>query len=238
LYPGQLYPQPARPPRRAAWIIGSVAVLVTAIVAGSAGYVIGSNHDRISASVQNLKADAAGPCPSGQAAPGPAATSAQATGLLARLLPKPLGARLVDVRQGAMSLDAYVNDLYSGDSFEKQRIADRCFQGAASRDWISGSGQVAIWLVQFANASDARSYTLSTQQSDLSDIKKRNKYSIAGVTDSMAIEQPQLDKYGNTLTRLIADHGNVAIIMHFYVPGQVDRAAATALLRRQFAKLG
>jgi hypothetical protein len=54
----------------------------------------------------------------------------------------------------------------------------------------------------------------------------------------MFIGQPSLDHYGNALSRLIGDRGNVAIIMHLLTPAHLPlRGTADAVLRSQAARL-
>jgi len=232
------FPAPSQPSRRVAWLVGSAAVLAAALIAGSAGYVVGSQHGRISAAVQNLKAVAAGPCPSRPAPPSPSAISPAAAGLTAELLPMPSGASKIKIKQGALSLDDYVTEVYPGNNVEKQRIAARCFEAAASRSWLTSGGDfVTVWLIQFGTASGARSYMLSTEQGDLAIKGNTDKFTVTGVTDGLGIAKSSLDKYGNTLTRLLGDRGNVAMIIHIFVPARVDKPGGIHLLRWQDAEL-
>jgi hypothetical protein len=53
----------------------------------------------------------------------------------------------------------------------------------------------------------------------------------------MGIGRPKLDSYGNTLTRLLGDAGNVAVIIHVFVPARTDNAAVARVLRQQSALL-
>jgi len=210
--------------------------VVTALIAGSIGYVIGDQHSRIEAAAAG--ANAAAGCGAGQA-PDPAATSAAGTALLARVLPMPSGATLVNgVKQGQLSLDDYVNELYSSNPGEKQRLAARCFQVAVHREWSAPSGTaVSIWLIQFGSNAGARSYTLAAQQGDIADPNNTVKFTVPGVADGMCIAAPKLDQDGNTLSRLIGDRGNVTILIHVFVPAQLNNALAVQVLREQNARL-
>src|SRR6266699_87435 len=77
--------QPPFPPptasraRARAWVVGSAVAIAAALIAGTLGYVIGTQHSRIGAAVQNFKAAAAGPCRTGQTTPDPSATSPDGT---------------------------------------------------------------------------------------------------------------------------------------------------------------
>jgi hypothetical protein len=221
-----------------AWLVGTAVALAAAVISGLAGYVVGSQHGRISAAVQNLKAVTAGPCPTGQALPDPSATSPAAAGLVAELLPKPSGASPIKIKQGALSLNDYITEVYSGDSGERLRLAARCFEAAANRSWLTPAGDsITVWLIQFGTASGARSYILSTEQGDLDIKANTRKFTVTGVTDGIGIVNPSLDKYGNTLTRLLGDRGNVAMIIHFFVPARLDQPSAIHLLQQQYAAL-
>jgi hypothetical protein len=213
--------------------------LAAALIAGALGYEVGLHHSRISAAVQSFKAAAGGACPAGKTTPDPSATSPAGAALQARLLSVPTGDKAINtVKQGVLSLHDYLNELYSSDPAELQRLTDVCFQTAVNRTWASSGGVItSVWLIQLGNSADARSYTLSTEQADEADPANTDKFTVAHVSDGLGLGRPTLDKYGNTLTRVLGDAGNTSMIIHVFVPARTDNAAAAAVLQQQNALL-
>lgn len=230
-------PPPSRPTRNArVHVIWLVVALVAALGCGTAGFVIGKSSAQISSAIKS-DAAAAGAKPCRGASP------AHSTGvhLASELLPLPAGARYLKgrYRHQVDSLDQFVGTLYSSAPREKARLVARCFQVAAQQGWVLPSGRiVAVYLVQFGTSADARSYALAAQSADLADRRNKLHGAVNGVSDGILIEDPAPDKYGNTVSRLIGDKGNVAIIVHFFVPAHLPlRTSATRLLLRQAARL-
>jgi len=211
--------------------------VVAALIAGSIGYVIGDQHSRIQAAAAGANAVSSG-CETGKA-PDPSATSPAGSALVARLLPMPSGASPVNVlKQGALSLDDYMNELYTTNADEKQFLTGICFQVAAHRTWVLPSGTtVSIWLIQFGSPADARSYTLSTEVGDSGDPANSVKFTVPGVADGKGIAAPKLDTDGNTLSRLLGERGDMAILIHLFVPAHLNNALAVQVLQEQNARL-
>jgi hypothetical protein len=138
-----------------------------------------------------------------------------------------------------LSLGQFVRALYAQSPGEQTQLADRCFQVAAQRGWTRPSGQiVAVYLIQFATPADARSYALSAEAGDLSDPANRLHLAVSGISDGILIEDPSLDKYGNTRSRLLGDQGNVAILIHVFEPARLpSHASSVSLLRKQVARI-
>ncbi len=229
-------PPGPRPRRRRAWLAGTVAAVVTGLLGAGAGYEAGLHHSQIKAANAYVAATAAG-CPAGQ--PSPSATSPAGASLLTRLVPMPAGTKQAgSLKQGALSLADYISALYPGNHAEQQKITARCFQAVAHREWeTSGGTLVSIWLIQFATAADARSYTLSTESADSADPANKVKLTVAAVGDGIYLADPKLDQDGNTFTRLLGDRGNVAMIIHVFVPARLNQAAAVRVLKAQDARL-
>ncbi len=214
-------PPPARPARTArVHVIWLMVALVTALGCGTAGFVIGKSSDQISAAIKSSGA-AAGATPCADTSPAPSA----GTRLAGKLLPVPRGARYLKgrYRRQVDSLDQFVRELYpQAPSFEKRRLVARCFRVATQQGWVLPSGRaVAVYLVQFGTRADARSYALAVQSADLADPRNKLHGAVRGVSDGILIEAPKLDKYGNTLSRMIGDKGNVAMIIHIFVPAHL-----------------
>jgi hypothetical protein len=209
--------------------------VVTALIAGSIGYVIGVQHSRITAAALGGEAGSSG-CDN---SPDPAATSPAAAALTDRLLPMPSGASPVNlIKQGELSLDDFVQELYGKTSNEKQRLTALCFQAAVFREWQLPSGNaVAIWLIQFASNDGARSYTLGTAQADRDSLGYPVNLTVPGVADGTDIATPSIDSDGNTRSHLLGDRGDVATLMHVYIPAHLDNVFATQMLQQQNARL-
>lgn len=240
------WPPPSPAPRRSrsrAVLLSAAAAVVAALVAGTAGYFIGVQQSHLGAEARSLgagfKAAASGPCPAGMTVPAPSATSPAGTALLARALPRPPGATHVSsLKQGVLSLRDYLSELYPGNAAEQQRLTFRCFQTAVHTTWQSPDGTVtSIWLIEFGTAADARSYTLSTEAADRSDPANSDVFQVPGVGDGLGLGRPRLDQYGNTLTRLLGDAGNVSVIIHIFRPAATANPAAIKVLQAQNARL-
>ncbi len=235
------WPQPpARRTRARAVVTGAIVALVAALISGSVGYELGLKHSRLDAAVQDFKAVASGPCPAGETQPAPLAASPAGTALLARLLPIPRGAKQVTaLKQGVLSLSDYMHEVYPDNPTEQAHLVARCFQTAVHRTWVTPGGTItSVWLIQFGTRADARSYTLSVEQGDVALVPAGTaKFTVPGVADGMGLGDPTLDKYGNTLTRLLGDAGNTSIIIHVFVPAETNNAAASQVLQAQNARL-
>lgn len=216
-------------------VIWLIAALVASLAAGSAGFVVGdafaSHRSAINAAIGSARAGArTGPCP-----PAPAADQAGSR-LRSLLLPRPAGSRPSSTvkEPPVLSLSQYVHILYAGRASIVAQLTARCFQIAANRLWVTASGTiVAIYLSRFATAADARSYALFTEAGDLSAPTVTGHEPLPGVSDGVAVQHAKLDKFGNTFTDLLGDKGNVAIIIHVFVPARLatiaqDRSLLTA----------
>jgi hypothetical protein len=246
-YPGQ--PAPARPGRtriHATWL--AITILV-AIVTGSSAYYFGTKHgQQPSASPRPAAASenpvvGAPPANAYQCAPTDTAAGSDPR-LFSELLPVPAGATRPSAAPTpkAYTLHAYVTYLYgrSAVGHEQALLEARCFQIAVNGQWQTAGGTlISIWLVQFADSAGARSYALGQEQTDLNLMGRRGRAAnISGVSDGMLIQDPGLDKYGYTFSRLFGDRANVMILIHVYVPGKWDSESSMAdLLRAQASRI-
>lgn len=224
-------------------LLGAVAALLSAFVAGTAGYFIGAGHSRIAAALQNARAGLQGaalaPCPAGMTVPAPSATSPAGAALLARVLPRPAGATQAHAtKQGVLSLRDYMSQLYPDDPAEQPRLIFRCFQTAAHQTWVLPNGTViGVWLIQFGTAAGARSYILADEQANEADPANSDHFQVPGVRDGIGLGDPSLNKYGDTVTRLLGDDGNTAILINLFRPVGTDNKAAARILQAQSARL-
>ncbi len=230
-------PPPARPARTGrVHMIWLIITLVAALGCGAAGFLIGKSSEQIASAIKSGGAAAgAAPCKGASAAPG------AGSHLASELLPLPRGAKYLKGRfkHQVDSLDEFLSALYPHVSFERGRLVAQCFRVAAQQGWVLPSGRiVTVYLAQFGTRADARSYALATQTADLADPRNKLHGAVSGVSDGILIEAPAPDKYGNTLSRLVGDKGNVAIIVHIFVPAHLpSRTSAMPFLRRQAARL-
>jgi hypothetical protein len=153
--------------------------------------------------------------------------------LLAELLPMPAGATRPRKapRPRAYSLSTFVARLYGDDkSPETGYLSALCFETAVGGEWQTHSGKlVAIYLIQFARQAEARSYALGLKQADIGSVGVHGRHArVRDLQDGMIVQDSQLDTYGNTLTRLIGSVGNIAILIHVFVPALLERESALA----------
>jgi hypothetical protein len=240
-YPGQPPPAPRKSLVRvhASWL---AAVLIVAVLAGGGGYLVGRHGPgHASSASPALNPPASGTTPGETPAEAePCAASLTAASpdakLLRSLLPMPAGARRVVGRPKSYALKPYVHALYASSDYgaEEALLAGRCFEAAVNSEWRTSTGMlVSIWLIQFAGSSGAQSYALGQASTDVTDLRGHGRHAqVAGVTDGSIIQSPQLDKYGNTLTRLFGTAGPVTILIHefeaAYLP--TEASAETVLL--------
>jgi hypothetical protein len=233
-YDGVTFPA-ARPQTRArtAWILAAIAGMVLSGFVGlTVGYYIGGHRAQISASAQVAGAGT-GSCRV------PAASAGQLVAV--QLLPVPAGSSITGSgTQRVLTVQQYANMLYSGRPGETTELRSLCFQTAAHLMWREPSGKlVSIWLIQFGNPDQARSYARYTEQGDLAAAANTSHFPVSGVADGIGIATPSVDKYGFTLTRALGDKGSVVVLMHVFALGKVaPPAEVRALLRAQDARIG
>jgi hypothetical protein len=208
------------------------------VIGGVAGYQVGLHHTQIKAANAYVRATTSG-CLAGQPTPAPSVTSPAGSALLTRVLPMPSGAtKAGSLKQGVLSLDDYTSALYTDSKSEQPRLMARCFQTAVHREWATRGGTVvSIYLIQFATAADARSYTLSTESADSAEPANKVKLTVNGVGDGMYIADPGLDRYGNTFARLLGNRGTMSMIIHVFVPARLNQPVAVQVLKAQYARL-
>ncbi len=188
---------------------------------------------------QASKAGVSGFCPAGQPLPAPSAISPAGGALLARLLaiPLPDAPNISVVPQGVLSLGGFANGVAQSDPVYPEYLATICFQTAVHRAWKSPDGIItAVYLIQCATTADARSYVSFTEQGD-AQTPPTEIFPVPGVVDGVGFGDPAIDKYGNTITEVLGDAGNVAIDIFSYVPKTLDNPGAALVLQEQYALL-
>jgi len=87
------------------------------------------------------------------------------------------------------------------------------------------------------HATGAQSFTLGYQSSSGAQVGTKGTYLIPHSGDIKAFQHPALDSDGDVWTESFAVIGNIAIDVDFWIPAKADRALATALFQKQYAKL-
>lgn len=239
-YPGWTQAAPARSRRvHVGWLIA--AVLITAVtvggVAAGVGYTVGQRHPTTAAAGPGNGTGGLTP-PAGGCSPQVAATQPALTSLF---VPVPHGAS----RDGSLpftqplSLNQFVSDVYTPSQDQAPVLSALCFEAAARQAYMTASGEIVVtYLIRFASDNDAEAYTLRTISGDRTEKGIGRSTAVAGVTHGTILCRASLDQYGNTLCHVLAVHGNTAILMHVYQPGQLPaQSVVAALLRGQFARL-
>ena len=237
--PGQpgIWGMPPRPRRTGkVHLIWLAIALLATIASGSVGFIIGKNSAQIGAVIKSAAAAAgARPCPGATVAP------SVGSHLAGELLPVPAGATRPKgpYAHQVLSLDQFISELYPQDPAEKARMVGRCFEVAAQQSWTVPSGEtVYVYLIQFGTNTDARSYALAGEQGFLADPLDKSHSSVSGVSDGILIQDPTLDKYGNTRSWLLGDQANVTIMIQIFVPAHLPASSVgPSLLRQQAARI-
>jgi hypothetical protein len=230
-YPGQPPPAPRKSPVRV-HVIWLAAVLIVGVAAGGGGYLVGTHRTGSASSAQSPPASGVTPGETPADAQ-PCAASLTAVSPDARLfrdlLPMPAGASRV-AGPKPYSLNAYVHELYSSADYatEEALLAAGCFETAVNSEWRTSAGViVSVWLIQFAGSSGAQSYALGQANIDVTDLHGHGRHAlVAGVTDGSIVQNPQLDTYGNTLTRMFGSVGSVMILVHEFEPAYLPSEAS------------
>ncbi|MDH6109506.1 hypothetical protein P3T36_000277 [Kitasatospora sp. MAP12-15] len=114
----------------------------------------------------------------------------------------------------------------------------RGFQYAVREDWVASDGTEAnVQLLQFASVAGAQSFTLNVQGGTGNVVGSSGSYAIPDSGDARAFEHAGLNGNGKVWTESYAVVGDIAVNVDLWVPAKADRAAATALIQRQYAKV-
>ncbi|MFI9272912.1 hypothetical protein ACIGXM_19625 [Kitasatospora sp. NPDC052896] len=186
---------------------------------------------------------ATAPAPA-SAAPAPA-TPADQSRLVNDLVPLPSGAQpwradSQDGPTGVLTPQQLIARI--AEPSDQQRVTaeetDRGFQYAVRENWNASDGtQVDIDLLQFASATGAQSFVLAYQGGAGDAVGTSGTYAIPGSGDAMAFEHAGLDSDGDIRTEGYAVVGNIALDINVWTPAKADRAAATALIQQQYARV-
>ncbi len=211
-----------------------LAALVSLGACAPPGTAAGSGTPAVSASARGTSAGAAVAGPDASQAPADAA-------LLDRLLPYPADARRWGAdRTGVLGLGRFIDNFYVKSSWDNERglMTQRRFVRAARHGWINADGsQDDVWLVDFATAAGARSMYLG-----LTGNWKDAARPAAEFADPAVHGEGQttttLDSLGNAYAKVAAVSGHTVVYVKVYTAASPERAAAVALMARQYARMG
>lgn len=258
LVPGAPTPGAVSPARRGRGMLGvaGVAGAVALIVAFGAGLAIGRVTAPKSTAAAGSIAGSSGlsgtNAPTASQASTPVATSATAgasgtlpsADLVSALIPLPSGATALQVSgasaDGSMTLDQFVQLLYSTSPGERSLLQARGFEGAATRWMNTAAGQEdCFYLIAFSGQDGAQSYALGLAKTheDASGNAADTRFPVSVLTDGVGFETSSLDSYGNADSWVYGEVGNVAIIVHSFTPAKLDRAQMLGLLDQQVSRL-
>ncbi|HTJ66935.1 MAG TPA: hypothetical protein VL551_05340 [Actinospica sp.] len=182
---------------------------------------------------------------SAASATSPTTAKAPSGTLASALLPVPSGGTAKTApgsgADGSLTLAQYVAMLYpSTATTETSLLQARGFMTGATRWMDTAAGQeLSIYLIEFQAPSGAQSYALATGLAHKSDsaYAGQTTFTVPGLTDGEGFETGTLDKYGNTDSFVYGAVGNVAIIVHCYTPGSLNRAGLLAAVSQQETRL-
>lgn len=193
-----------------------------------------------------------GPAPDGtQGGPAPDGTQGAATGgmlpvndLVSALVPLPPGAQSLKVTgagsDGSMTLDQFVQGLFTSGSGESSILQARGFEGAAARWMRTSSAQLDnFYLIAFDSTAGAQSFALSQGKAYEDDPSKTSdtRFTVPGLMDGAGFETSTLDSYGNADSEIFGVVGNVTIIVNTFTPAKLMRSEVLTLVGQQVARL-
>jgi hypothetical protein len=247
-YGSPSWPGPVVPDKRryGAGALVLVAV-ITAVLCGVGGGIIGAVIRGGTHSTPAHKTSASG----ATARPSGAASSAapihhialgDGKALLAAIPPPPAGAKTFTVQgssSGVMDLDQLMKVDFSTDADERGILQARGFTVAAERDWRGTDGvEVDSELIQFATTDGARSHVLGQQGAYSRDSDVTGTFDVPDGTLGKGYDRTGFDKYGNRRSTLIVQDGNLAVLMFFYNPGQLNRTKELSQLNAFLDSVG
>jgi hypothetical protein len=138
-----------------------------------------------------------------------------------------------------MNLDQLIKHNFDGDSNVKDVLTKRGFAVAAQRDWIDSHdvGNVQIQLIQFKDSSGADEQVTSQQEDFDAKSSVTGSFEISGVDGAKGFEESHLDSYGNRRATLIAEQGNIVVMIFIFTPHSFDRSSESSLMARQIKAL-
>ena len=128
------------------------------------------------------------------------------------------------------------------DPSDRQQVTseeqDRGFRYAVRRNWTAKDGsQADVYLLRFAAATGAQSFTLGYQGSAADTVGASGTFTVPHSGDAKGYEHSKLTSDGFRWTGTYAVVGNIALDTDFRVPAKTHRADVIAPARKQYAKL-
>jgi len=137
-----------------------------------------------------------------------------------------------------MDLDQFMKVAFSSDDSERGILEARGFTVAAERDWLGTDGvEYDTQLIQFATADGAKSHVLGQQGAYAGDKTTSSSFTIPNSTLGKGFENDTQDQFGNRVATLLAQDGDVVLLMFVYNPGTLDRAKEITKFQAQLQAL-
>jgi hypothetical protein len=144
-----------------------------------------------------------------------------------------------DSDDGVQSMDQFLKAYFDNDTNERDLLTQRDYKVCAASDWVTKSHvEVQTQLIQFGAASGAEDYVTGQKGAFLDDDTVKSHYTIPGVTNGYGFEKPDLDSAGNRRATLMAQDGNIAVVLFIYTPTSFDRTTEMGYLQSQMTALG
>lgn len=239
LYPEAPY-QPLPAPRQYPMRVVVVVAIITALVCGIGGVtagavfaVIGKSSTEADRSVGNPVLPKVDGTDSGPVITG------DGQALLARILLPP-GATVKPVTGttgGVMNLDQYLTKFFSTSTTERGLLEARGFQVAAIRAYQLNGLEVITHLVQFDETDGAESFILGQIAARARDVRTTSTFDVPNEANAMGFDLAALNSVGNRSCYVLAQVGNVAVMVEIVTPGKLDRVANLKAMTDQIAAL-
>jgi hypothetical protein len=180
----------------------------------------------------------------GKAKPVPATSVTPGDGktLKTYLIKPPAGAHVLkvdDSTDGVQSMDQFLKAYFDNDSNERDLLTQRDYKVCAAADWTTTNDvEVQTQLIQFGAPAGAEDYVTGQKGAFLDDSDVKSHYTIPGVTNGYGFEKPDLDSAGDRRATLMAQDGNIAVVMFIYTPSAFDRTTEMGYMQAQVSALG
>jgi hypothetical protein len=157
------------------------------------------------------------------------------------LLPVPAGAQKLKIDNstfGVQTIGQFASGYFVDGVFEKAQLTSRRFAVSAATEWQDADHTlVETHLLQFHDADGASGYVLGQRSTYRQDAGSKGTYRIAAPSRGYGYEPPALDKAGEHRAYLLCQDGPLVLLMNFYSPKPIDRAADDMMFQRQFGAL-
>lgn len=224
------------PPGRIRQSVFLVLLVIVTLAGGAGGYLLAYAPG---GATPAAGAHATGPArlvPSPGPSPAPTRPGDGAA-LHAKLIPAPAGARILDdgTPGDVYDLEAYTSCCLKGGQSDRWYVNARGFEFMTNRRWISGSVTYEVQLLKFATSTGATSQQRAAMSDSAESKDVSAHFGVTGVPGAEGFTFNYSD--GTDETAMVARVGDVVVRVFAHATFAPGRATATALLRRQLARL-